>query len=102
MAPFWYFVRSAAMLAALFSLLRHTAVEILFLGAARGLVFVSTWVKSRTLLLVGTVAILSYIGYFTSENFADAVGWPIALMLFGLLLIGLSALAFRINRKYIT
>ena len=101
MAPFWYFASSVAMLAALFSLLRHTAVEILFLGVACGLVFVSTWVKSRTLLLVGTVAILSYIGYFTSENFADAVGWPIALMLFGLLLIGLSALAFRINRKYI-
>ena len=100
-APFWYFVSSAAMLEALFSLLRDTPVEILFLGAACGLVFVSTWVRSRTLLLVGTVAILSYIGYFTSENFADAVGWPIALMLFGLLLIGLSALAFRINRKYI-
>ncbi len=101
MAPFWYFVSSAAMLGALFSLLEETPLEILFLGAACGLVFVSTWVKSRTLLLAGTVAILSYIGYFTSENFAAAVGWPIALMLFGLLLIGLSALAFRINRKYI-
>jgi hypothetical protein len=100
-APFWYFASSTAMLAALFALLSDTPVEILFLGVACGLVFVSTWVKSRTLLLVGTVAILSYIGYFTSENFADAVGWPIALMLFGLLLIGLSAPAFRINRKYI-
>ena len=99
--PFWYFVSSTAMLTAFFSLVEHSVLEILFLGAACGVVFLSTWVKSRSLLVVGTVAILGYVGYFTAENFADAVGWPIALMLFGLLLIGLSAVAFRINRKYI-
>ena len=99
--PFWYFVSSTAMLSGLFSLLQHSVVEILFLGAACGVVFLSTWVKSRTLLFVGTVAILAYVGYYTAEHFSDVVGWPIALMLFGLLLLGLSAAAFRINRKYI-
>ena len=99
--PFWYFVSSTAMLTGLFSLIQNSVVEILFLGAACGLVFLSTWVKSRALLFVGTVAILGYVGYYTAENFSDAVGWPIALILFGLLLIGLSAAAFRINRKYI-
>ena len=99
--PFWYFVSSTAMLTGLFSLIQDSVLEILFLGAACGLVFLSTWVKSRALLFVGTVAILGYVGYYTAENFSDAVGWPIALILFGLLLIGLSAAAFRINRKYI-
>ncbi len=177
--PFWYFVSSTAMLSGLFSLLQHSVVEILFLGAACGVVFLSTWVKSRTLLdedlifvtlglsvllatysidrtphvgdhaflvlrefdrdvigivfappalgrgdrlflgaacgvvflstwvksrtllFVGTVAILAYVGYYTAEHFSDVVGWPIALMLLGLLLLGLSAAAFRINRKYI-
>ena len=99
--PFWYFVSSAAMLAGLFSLIEGSVIEILFLGAACGLVFLSTWVKSRSLLGVGTVAILGYVGYYTTENFSDVVGWPIALILFGFLLIGLSAVAFRINRKYI-
>ena len=99
--PFWYFVSSTAMLSELFSLLQHSVVEILFLGAACGVVFLSTWVKSRTLLFVGTVAILAYVGYYTAEHFSDVVGWPIALMLFGLLLRGLSAAAVRINRKYI-
>ena len=89
------------MLAALFSLIKHSILEILFLGAACGVVFLSAWVKSRGLLAVGTVAILGYVGYYTSENFSDVVGWPIALMLFGLLLIGLSTVAFRIDRKYI-
>lgn len=99
--PFWYFWSSAAMLAGLFNLVQYSALEILFLGAACGVVFWSTWVKSRNLLFVSTVAILSYVGYYTSEHFTDVVGWPIALILFGLMLIGLSAVAFRINRKYI-
>jgi hypothetical protein len=100
-SPFWYFVSSAAMMTGFFSLIRDSLLEICFLGAACGLVFLSTWVKSRSVLFVGTVAILGYVGYYTAENFSEAVGWPIALIIFGLLLIGLSAVAFRINRKYI-
>jgi len=99
--PFWCFVSSTAMMTGLFSLIRDSLLEIVFLGAACGLVFLSTWVKSRSVLFVGTVAILGYVGYYTAENFSEAVGWPIALIIFGLLLIGLSAVAFRINRKYI-
>jgi hypothetical protein len=99
--PFWYFAGATAMLAGLFSLVEDSVVEILFLGAACGVVFLSTWAKSRSLLVVGTIAILGYVGYYTSEHFTDVVGWPIALILFGLMLIGLSAVAFRIDRKYI-
>ena len=89
------------MLAGLFNLVQDSPLEILFLGAACGVVFWSTWVKSRSLLFVATVAILGYVGYYTSEHFSDVMGWPIALILFGLMLIGLSAVAFRIDRKYI-
>lgn len=99
--PFWYFWSSAFMLAGLFNLVQHSPLEILFLGAACGVVFWSTWVKSRNLLFVATIAILSYVGYYTSEHFVDVVGWAFALILFGLMLLGLSAVAFRINRNYI-
>ena len=85
------------MLLGLFSLLEESVLEIL--AAACDVVFLSTWIKSRSLFLVGTVAILAYVGYYTAEHFTDVVGWPIALILFGLILIGLSAVAFRINRK---
>ena len=85
------------MLLGLFSLLEESVLEIL--GAACDVVFLSTWIKSRSLFLVGTVGILAYVGYYTAEHFTDVVGWPIALILFGLILIGLSAVAFRINRK---
>ena len=99
--PFWYFASSTAMLTGLFSFVEGSLLEIVFLAAACGVVVLSTWVKSRSLLLVGAVAILSYVVYYTAEHFADVIGWPIALILLGLLLIGLSAVAFRINRNYI-
>lgn len=99
--PFWYFVGSAAFLSGLFSLLRGNAIELLFLVAACGGVYLSIAVRSRALLIVNTVAILAYISYFTGEHFLDSLGWPIVLILLGLLLIGLSAAAMRINRRYI-
>jgi len=63
--------------------------------------YVSVAVHSRTLLFVATLAILAYTAWFTGEHFADSIGWPLALVAFGLFLIALSALAFRIDRDYV-
>jgi hypothetical protein len=102
LTPFWYLVGSMSLLYGVFSLIERTPIEIAFLAVAAALVYLSTIVRSRTLLFVGTLAILSYIGYFSAKHFVQSIGWPIALVLFGLLLIGLSATAFRINRNYIS
>jgi hypothetical protein len=99
--PFWYFVGAALLLFGLFDLVEGTPLEVLFLVFAAGLVYLSVTLHSRMLLGVATLGILAYTGWFTSEHFADSVGWPIALMLFGLLMIALSALAFRIDRDYV-
>jgi uncharacterized membrane protein YbhN (UPF0104 family) len=53
------------------------------------------------LLFVATLAVLAYTGYFTGEHFADLIGWPLTLIAFGLLMIGLSAVAWRIDRDYV-
>ena len=100
--PFWYLVGSMALLYGVFSVIERSPIEIAFLGVAAAVVYLSTVVRSRTLLFVGTLAILSYIGYFSARHFVQSIGWPIALVVFGLLLIGLSATAFRINKKYIS
>ena len=42
-----------------------------------------------------------YVGYFTKENFADSVGWPLALILLGILMMAIGAFAVRIHRRYI-
>ena len=99
--PAWFLVGGVAFLAGLFELVERTPLEIVFILIASGFVYLSAAIQSRTLLIVATGAILGYTGWFTGERFADSLGWPLALMLFGLLMIALSALAFRIDRQYI-
>jgi hypothetical protein len=100
-APFWYFIGSMVLLWSVFDAVKNTPFELGYLGLSALIIFLSTFVRSRTLLLVGTLAMLGYIGYFTSEHFADAIGWPISLVIIGIALIGLSSLAVRLNNKYI-
>jgi hypothetical protein len=99
--PFWYFCGATAFLYGLFDLVERTPAEILFLAVAAGFVYASVVLRSRTLLAVATLAILAYTAWFTSEHFVDSIGWPLALVAFGLVLIGMSALAFRLDREYV-
>ena len=100
-APFWYFVGSLALLWSAFDIVEDTPLEVGYLGLAAFMIFLSTHVRSRTLLLVSTLAMLGYIGYFTAEHFANTVGWPISLVIIGIALFGLGSLAVRLNSKYI-
>jgi hypothetical protein len=102
MNPFWYLYGSSAFFYGFFDLVQNSIVELLFLGAACGGVFLSTWLRSRTLLFTSTVAILAYISYFTSEHFQESLGWPLVLIMLGLIFIGLSTIAIRINKRYIS
>ncbi len=100
-APFWYFVGSIILMWSVFEAVENTPFELIYLGLATLLIFLSTVVRSRSLLAVGTLAMLIYIGYFTAKHFANTMGWPMALVIIGIALIGMSALAVRLNNKYI-
>lgn len=84
-----------------FEILESSPLEILFLATACGFVYLGVWLRSRTLNFTSTLAVLVYVGYFTGEHFAESIGWPLALIAFGLALIGISAVALRIDRKYL-
>jgi hypothetical protein len=99
--PVWYLLGAGLFLYGLFDAVQRTPFEILFLAVAAAFVYASVALRTRTLLFVATLAILAYTGWFTGEHFADSIGWPLALILFGMFMIGLSALAFRIDRDYL-
>lgn len=101
LAPFWHFIGAVLLLWSIFESVDNTLLEPAYLGATAFIIFLSTYVRSRVLLFVGTMAMLIYIGYFTAQHFANTVGWPIALVIIGVALIGLSALALRLNNQYI-
>lgn len=95
--PFWYFSGAGFFLFGAFDLLHDTAFEIAYFGIAAGVMYLATVVRSRTLLLVSVLALTGFTGYFFRDSLASAFG----LILMGVLLIGLSALAMRLNQKYI-
>ncbi|MCB1580377.1 MAG: DUF2157 domain-containing protein [Rhodospirillales bacterium] len=99
-APFYYFLGSVGLLWSVFDAVEGIPViDILYLPLTIFLMLVSTRMHSRTLLLVSTFALLGFLGYYTDEYFADVTGWPIALMLMGFMLIGVSAYAVKLGRQ---
>ena len=100
--PFWYFAGSAMLLWAAFDLIRETPFHVFYLGLAAFVIYLSTISRSRTLLFTGTLSMMAYLGYFTAEYFVDSIGWPLVLIVLGLLFIGVSSAAIRINNKFIS
>ena len=99
-APFWYFIGSIGLLWSVFDVIEgNPLTDILFLPLSVFLMLISTRMHSRTLLLTSTFALLGFLGYYTEEYFRDVTGWPIALMIMGFMLIGVSAYALRLNKQ---
>lgn len=92
-----YFGGSVWFLAGTFELIEGTALEIAFFGIAAAVMYLATVLRSRTLLFVSVVALISFTGYYFRDSLANAFG----LIVMGLLLIGLSGFAMNLNRKYI-
>ena len=95
--PFWYFAGSVFFLYGAFDVLEGSAIEIIYFGVAASVMYLGTVVRSRTLLFSSVLALMGFTGYYFRESLANAYG----LIIFGFLLIGLSALAMSLNRKFI-
>jgi hypothetical protein len=102
MAPFWFLAGGIMTGYGVFNLLEDTPVHILYVGYAGGIIYLSTLARSRMLLFTGTCAMIGYLGWFTSEYFADSIGWPLVLIIIGVVFIGFSVFAVKISRDYIT
>ncbi len=63
--------------------------------------YVSVILKSKAILIMSTIFLLYHISYITGKYFADSLGWPISLVILGLIFIGLGYSSFRISKKYI-
>lgn len=99
-APLAWAVFALCLTIGCFELLESTfPADLLLIAIAALLIQASVRVGSRSLLVVSVLAMLAYLGYYTREYFADTLGWPIALVLFGLVLLALSGYALRLGRR---
>lgn len=74
--------------------------DFLFAGILLGVMYLSIYLASRSFLVFGTLFIMIYIGKLTAEYFANVTGWPVALVIAGLALIGAGYLGYYLNEKY--
>ncbi len=96
-----FFIGSAIFYDGLFGMVYHTPFELLYLAAAIGMIYACTLLESRVLLFTSVIAILGFIGYYTTEYFVNSVGWPIALVLMGIAFLGTGAAAVKVKQKYL-
>jgi hypothetical protein len=96
-----YFIGSAFLLSGAYDLITRSPLELLYIAIPCAMIYFSTQFKSRALLFTSTISMLAFIADFTARYFADVVGWPIALIVFGFLLFGISAAAWRIKNRYL-
>lgn len=62
-------------------------------------VYLSVRWTARGLFMVSTIALFAYIAKITSEYFSDALGWPFALIIAGVIMIGAGYLLVNIRSK---
>lgn len=60
------------------------------------IIFLSVPFKSRALLTIGTFFLIVFIGKLTAEYFVNNLGWPLALVLAGLLMIVIGYTSIRV------
>ncbi len=94
--PFWYLAGSVLFLSGAFSLLERTRLEIVFFGLAAGVMYLGAVLGSRVMLFVSVLALTGFTGYYFQDSLSNAFG----LIILGFLLIGLSAFAMSLNRRF--
>jgi len=101
--PLLYFFGPLGFYGAAYSRIANTQLmELLYPFLAFGGLALSVVVlKSRIALTISTLAVISYVVYLTREYFADSIGWPVALIILGFIVIGLGYLSVNLNRRYL-
>lgn len=98
----WYFFGSTLFFSAVMGLLYETPYDILFVIFPSITLYISLQLRSRALLASSLLSILSFISYYTFKYFADTAGWPLAMMVAGLIFIALGGFAMKMNKRIST
>ncbi|MCF6263629.1 MAG: hypothetical protein L3J24_08620 [Xanthomonadales bacterium] len=66
------------------------------------IIFLSTHLRSKSLLIFGSLALGVYLTKITAQYFSDSLGWAFSLVIIGFMLMGVAYLAVRLNRRYVS
>lgn len=94
-----YLVGSLMVYSGLFDLVENTPVELLYLAVTTSALYACVALHSRALLLTTVLAMLGFIGYYSTEHFSNSLGWPITLILMGVIFFAISSVALKVNKR---
>ncbi len=75
--------------------------QMLYFFIVLGGIYLSVYIKNRNVLVLSTLFLVAHVSFITSKYFADSLGWPLSLILLGMIFIGLGYASININKKYI-
>lgn len=76
--------------------------DLLLIALIFGAFYGSVYLKSRSMLTLGALFLMAHIIKLTSKYFVDSIGWPVALIGVGFLVIGVGYVTFYLNKKFIS
>ncbi len=76
--------------------------DLIFIAFIFGAFYGSVYLKSQSMLVFGALFLMAHIVKLTSKYFVDSIGWPIALIVIGFLMIGIGYMTYELNKKYIS
>lgn len=94
-----YFLGSIMVYVGLFDLLQNSSVELLYLAATASGLYTCVVLHSRALLLTTVLAMLSFIFYFSEKYFSNSLGWPVTLILMGVVFLAVGAIAIKVKQR---
>jgi hypothetical protein len=75
--------------------------ELIFPLLVFGALYMSVHLRSKSFLVFGTLFLMAYILKITGEYFTEGLGWPLALVIAGLLMIAVGYMSVSLNKKYL-
>ena len=75
--------------------------ELIFPFLTFGAIVGSIWLRSRAFLAWGTIFLMGYIFKITGEYFSDSLGWPMALVIAGLTVIGVGWASISVRKFWV-
>lgn len=98
--PVYFFSSSAVLLSPAF-LFGPTPIWLLFYPLVLFSIFyLATFLHSKAMVVTATLALMGYILYTTSMYFSDVLGWPVVLMLGGVMFITIGYILVKYKDKY--
>jgi hypothetical protein len=94
-----YFVGSVMAYSGLFDLVHNTSFELVYLAITAAMLYACVVLQSRSLLFTTVIAMLSFIGFYTSKHFANSLGWPVTLILMGVAFLAVGTIAIKVRRQ---